>query len=170
MEEIWKDVVGFEGLYLVSNLGKVRSLVRGTKLIDKSEGIMAKTKHKGYEYVNIWKDGKCKKGIVHRLVAQAFIPNPENKPCVNHKDFNRSNNSVENLEWVTYRENIRHRNDACDFTSKYFGVCLDKASSKWYAGITHNKKQKALGYFETEYEAHLAYEAALAKLLKTGKL
>lgn len=70
--------------------------------------IKLKTSHKGYSTVELWNDGKRKIFMVHRLVASAFIPNPENKPQVNHLDFNRSNNNIENLEWVTAKENVHH--------------------------------------------------------------
>lgn len=102
--EIWKDVVGYEGLYQVSNLGKVRSLDRVVKRGWCYKGkLLTPTVNKdnGYLYVNL--AGKNK--TVHRLVALAFIPNPENKPCVGHKDTNRQNAKASNLEWVTYSEN-----------------------------------------------------------------
>lgn len=98
--EIWKDVVGYEGLYQVSNMGRVKSI-----RFDKEK--MLKTWYdKGYKYVELCVNRHRYKTGVHRLVALAFIPNPLNKPEVNHKDRNRSNNHVENLEWVTQSENV----------------------------------------------------------------
>ena len=97
--EIWKDVVGFEGLYKVSNFGRVRAvghgLRRGCIMIDKLNKI------DGYMHLTLAKNGVQYHFVTHRLVAIAFIPNPDNKPTVNHKDFNRCNNRVENLEWMT---------------------------------------------------------------------
>ena len=98
-EEIWKDVVGFEGLYKVSNKGRV--LGARKMLSSSSNGT-------GYQKVALFMGKKCCMRYVHRLVAQAFIPNPENKPEVNHKDRNKSNNCVDNLEWLTEKENFRH--------------------------------------------------------------
>lgn len=102
MEEFWKDVEGFEGLYQVSNLGQIRSLPRkGSR-----GGIMVGSKHpKGYRYITFRKDGKQYTLKVHRLVAEAFIPNPDNLPEVNHKNEDKTDNSVENLEWCSTQYN-----------------------------------------------------------------
>lgn len=97
MDEIWKDIEGYEGLYQVSNLGNVKS-VRKNKLIGNNN-------HRGYRHACLCVDGKETYKSVHRLVADAFIPNPENLPCVNHKDENKLNNVVSNLEWCTYEYN-----------------------------------------------------------------
>ena len=112
-EEIWKDVVNYEGYYQVSNLGNVRSLPHITINQRKRKGRMRKpyTNWKGYLAVCLCKDGKCKSYQVHRLVAQAFLPNPNNYPMINHKDENKKNNNVSNLEWcdVTYNNNYGNR-------------------------------------------------------------
>lgn len=102
IEEIWKPIAGFEGLYEVSNYGRVKSLTRYKKVIKPI--IM----NSGYYQYQLWHNGKCRVASGHRLVAQAFIPNPDNKPFVNHKDENKLNNFVENLEWVTHVENCRY--------------------------------------------------------------
>lgn len=100
-------VVGYEGLYEVDTKGNVYSIVqnqsrRKRKLADYSNKL-------GYRKVNLYGlDGKCSKKYIHRLVAEAFIPNPQNKPNVNHIDCDRSNNYVDNLEWCTQSENIKH--------------------------------------------------------------
>lgn len=114
MQEIWKDVEGYEGLYQVSNLGNVRGLDR-VRRNGKSHSQQCFQKGKllkpaiqksvGYKFVVLSKQGKTKGFRVHRLVAKAFIPNPNNYPCINHKDENKTNNSVENLEWCTVRYN-----------------------------------------------------------------
>ena len=112
MNEEWRDIKGYEGLYQVSNLGRVRSLnCRGHKgcigiLTPRLDG-------KGYEMVALYKEGKARNTKVHRLVAQAFIPNPNNYPQVNHKDEDKTNNNVDNLEWCTneYNHNYGTRNE-----------------------------------------------------------
>lgn len=96
MEEIWKDVDGYEGLYQVSSLGRVR---RGSRMLRQSNA------GKGYLSVMLSMDGCTKRVYVHRLVAAAFIPNPSLLPCVNHRDETRTNNTVGNLEWCTYAYN-----------------------------------------------------------------
>lgn len=114
MNEIWKPVVGYEGIYEVSNTGKVKSILRFvTSKVGKTrpykEKILKPTFcNQGYGRVTLFEDGKRVRHKVHRLVALAFIPNPENKPHVNHIDARTSNNSVYNLEWCTASENIKH--------------------------------------------------------------
>lgn len=115
--ESWKDIYGYEGSYQVSNTGKVKSLFRrvpsfpGTNKIPSTRIVHEKVlkqspiSSKG-KYFTVKLSGK--KYLVHRLIAEAFIPNPENKPYINHKDSNRHNNSIDNLEWVTHYENIQH--------------------------------------------------------------
>lgn len=100
MQEIWKPVVGYEGYYDVSNFWDVIGL--------KYYKIRKPWKNKWYLRIDLWKNWECKNMTIHRLVAQAFIPNPQNKPDVNHKDGNRENNRVDNLEWVTKSENTLH--------------------------------------------------------------
>lgn len=101
--EIWKDVSGYEGLYKVSNFGRVKSLWFGNEKI-------LKPSNNGYRYlfVNLYKNGKMKYYKVHRLVTQTFIPNPNKLPYVNHKDENPSNNRVENLEWCDQKYNLNY--------------------------------------------------------------
>jgi hypothetical protein len=104
-EEAWKDVVGYEGLYGVSNTGKLRGLYDVWRKSDLMG--LSKDTH-GYYYQGLHKDGKNSNHRIHRLVAIAFIPNPENKPQVNHINGVKTDNRVENLEWVTSKENHIH--------------------------------------------------------------
>lgn len=109
MEEIWKDIEGYEGLYQVSNLGRVKSFMAAPKTGNKSEYIMGQTLITGgYLTVYFCVNGKRSKRQVHRLVAQAFIPNPSGLPFVNHKDENKTNNVVDNLEWCTSEYNANY--------------------------------------------------------------
>jgi len=108
--EIWKDVVGYEGFFKVSNHGRVKSIDRVSMSGKKIAGRVLKTRINKdcYEYVSLNNDSKCATKSVHRLVAIAFVPNHENKPQVNHIDCCKTNNTASNLEWVTGKENIHH--------------------------------------------------------------
>lgn len=113
-KEIWRDIVGYEGYYKVSNTGFVRSIDRSVKGPRNTEyHLKGKLKHQyinrdGYCTVHLKKEGKSQQIQVHRLVAIAFIPNINNLPQVNHIDGNKANNRVENLEWVTAKQNMQH--------------------------------------------------------------
>lgn len=104
MEEIWKDIKEYEGIYQVSNLGRVKSL----KHSKEGKLLKGRVTGKGYLSVALFRNSVRKSNSIHRLVAEAFIPNPENKPEVNHIDENKLNNDVSNLEWVTSKENSNH--------------------------------------------------------------
>lgn len=97
--EIWKDIEGYEGLYQISNLGNVKSL---------KNGLLKGGKIFGYRYIGLCYNGKYKSFRVARLVAKAFIPNTENKPCVDHINAIRDDDRVENLRWVTHKENTNN--------------------------------------------------------------
>lgn len=101
MNEIWKDIEGYEELYQVSNLGRVKRVTTGRIL----KSVKASN---GYLSVSLYKDNIQTTNTIHRLVAQSFIPNPENKPEVNHIDEDKLNNMVSNLEWMTPKENLNH--------------------------------------------------------------
>lgn len=104
MKEIWKDVVGYEGQYQVSDLGNVRSVNWGNRGFTKN--LYLKPHNRGYLQVELFRDGTRKTFMVHRLVAQAFIENPNNLPLVNHKDENKYNNTPDNLEWCDNSYNV----------------------------------------------------------------
>lgn len=101
MNEVWEDIKDFEGLYQVSDQGRVKSL---------RKGIILKPSLNGSQYlrVGLYKDGKQKYFTIHRLVAERFVPNPDNLPQVNHKNGNKYKNNAENLEWVTHQQNVIH--------------------------------------------------------------
>lgn len=106
MKEEWKDIPNYEGLYQVSNFGRVKSFRRSTKFHCQNEYILKPNiASHGYAQVTLYNKTVRHKFLVHRLVADAFIPNPNNLPQVNHKDENRLNNSADNLEWCTAEYN-----------------------------------------------------------------
>ena len=115
LKEIWKDVKDYEGLYQVSNLGRVKSLDRyipntngvGVRMI---KGVILKTtiNNSGYETLALHRDGRTKRFLVHRLVGLTFIPNPENLSDINHIDENKFNNCVDNLEWMSHIDNMNY--------------------------------------------------------------
>lgn len=150
-QEIWKDITGYEGLYQVSNLGRVKSLSingitkKGFKSVKKEKILKAgKTGCKNSQYLGVVlrKKGKSKSTYVHRIVATAFIPNPENKKTVNHKDLDKLNNKATNLEWATYKENIQHswENGACTPHSV-------KGIDHWKNKLTENQVREIKSLF-----------------------
>ena len=120
IEEIWKDIKGYEGLYQVSNFGRVKNL-RRDKVLKLSE-------RGGYLRVALTINYNSKWFSVHRLVAQCFLPNVNNLPQVNHKDGVKTNNNISNLEWCTNKENSRHawRNNLCNNTFRKNRLILQK--------------------------------------------
>ena len=112
MQEIWKDIENYEGCYQVSNLGRVRSLTRKVKTFNgfrttKGQLLKPLKTNTNYYRVDLKRNQKDKYISIHRLVAQAFIPNPNNYPVINHIDGDTSNNAVTNLEWCTQSHNIK---------------------------------------------------------------
>lgn len=118
-KEVWRWVVGYEGLYMVSNKGRVMSVPRIKQTKNRRYGksgmeIAHHDNGNGYRILTLSRDGVHDQRSVHRLVAEAFIPNPSNLPEVNHKDGDKANNQVENLEWVTKSENMQHASRELD--------------------------------------------------------
>lgn len=130
MEEIWKDIKDYEGYYQISNLGKIHSCDRFVKTKGNSErfvpgrSILPYIGHGGYYYVSLYKENKNKSYTLHRLIAETFIPNRENLPCVDHINTIRTDNSIKNLKWCSFKENnnnqktIEHKRNA----SNHYGV------------------------------------------------
>lgn len=156
-QEIWKDIIGYEGLYQVSSYGTVKSLTNRLKPI-KNHSIGKG----GYPHVALWKENKQVLFYVHRLVATYFIPNHENKKCVNHISSDKKDFSIENLEWVSPLENSHHSTQKrVNRSSKYVGVFAH--SGKWESACWINNKKQYIGRFETEEEAHDAHIEFLKK-------
>jgi hypothetical protein len=148
--EIWKDVPGYEGLYQVSDLGRVKSLGNNAT---KKEKILKQSTSGIYSHINLHKKSKKKTQKVHQLVAIAFL---NHTPCglkiqVNHKDKNTKNNKLLNLEILTIEEHTKHTHP--NKSSQYTGVTFIKQTSKWMAQPIICGKRKNLGLFSTELEA-----------------
>lgn len=155
--EMWRDIKDYEGLYQVSNMGRILSLPKTHRAFSKpqksiilSPGIFKKS---GVEYLTV---GLCKSSIrktykVHRLVAQAFIVNSERKPCINHKDSNPSNNKDWNLEWCTYSENAKHMHAQ----GRHIGRCMFSVSDIKYMRFLNNKvsRKELSEFFNASYSA-----------------
>jgi len=166
-KEIFKDIPTYEGIYQISNLGNVKSL--GNDKARKEKILKVRIRCDGYYQVNLWKEGKQKTIALHVLVAMAVlghIPDGTNRTVPDHKDGDKSNNRADNLELITQRENIKRYWLTQKKSSKYIGVHWSKQKNKWRVGIYIDDKQKHLGYFKDEYEAHLAYQKALEEIKK----
>ena len=120
----WKDIEGYEGLYQVSNLGEVRSLNYRKKNITRKMKIH--TKITNYQDIQLSKNGKTQVYLIHRLVAEAFIPNPNNFPQINHRDENPKNNIWTNLEWCTAKYNCNYGNHKINISKSKKGKAFTK--------------------------------------------
>ena len=159
MIEIYRDVVGYEGIYQVSNLGNVKSFKCGKEKQRK----LSKDKD-GYLFVGLSNSGTSDVKKVHQLVAESFL---NHKRCgfklvINHIDFDKANNRVENLEIVSARENCNKKH--LKSSSIYTGVSWNKEKRKWIASIKINNKNKYLGYYTDELEASKAYQKELLNI------
>jgi hypothetical protein len=159
--EIWKTIKGYEN-YQISNLGNVKSL--NYRRTNKEKTLILRKNTHGYKVCYLYINGFSKTKQVHQLVAIAFL---NHTPCgyklvVNHINFIKTDNRVENLEIVTSRENTNLKH--IKSTSNYVGVFWDKNYKKWTSKIVINKKQKHLGRFIKEIDAHNAYQNELNKL------
>ena len=169
--EIWKDIPDYEGLYQVSNCGNVKSSAR--KLCNhkgchiskekKLKNRLCGLKDNNYLCVALYNNGR-KEFKIHQLVAIAFLNHKVSghKIVVDHINNDKLDNRVENLQLISQRENSSK--DKKNKTSKYTGVCLNKARNKWTSHIRISNKLKNLGSFTNEYEANLAYQNKLKEL------
>ena len=169
MNEIWKDVPGYEELYQVSNLGNIKSLSRlktnGRSSYISKDLIMKHHKDRNGYLCVLLHNNNIKTFKVHQLVAMAFL---NHIPCghkivVDHINHNKLDNRLENLQLITNRENCSK--DVKNKTSKYTGVCWDKARNKWKVGLKINGNTINLGRYKCELAAHLAYQNKLKELI-----
>ena len=156
MIEIWKTIIGFDG-YFISNLGEVKSFKH-----DKINGKilrLRKGKEGGYFSVALRKDNKTRSTYIHRLVAQHFLDDWSPTLVVDHIDEDKLNNRYDNLRMCTLGENNNYyrKNHKHEYTSEYFGVSWNTKRKKWYVFKRENNKQKFIGSFKNEEEAHNAY-------------
>ena len=167
MEEIYRDIPGYEGRYQVSNLGNVKSLIRN-KLLKPGRN------HFGYLVVNINKSPgeSCRCFFVHQLVAMAFLGHlpDRHKITVDHINGVKDDNRLENLQLTTNRENVsRGKKLKKNKSSQFTGVChYPQRKNPWFASIQINKKVKCLGYYPTELEAANAYQTALNQIKQSN--
>lgn len=166
MKEIWKDIVGYEGLYQVNECGNVKSLSRtitkgNITYVTKDKILKQSVDSVGYPYVNLSDYKKQKTFRVHQLVAVAFlnhIPDKHKGLVIDHIDGNKLNNMTTNLQLITNKKNTSK--DRKNKTSKYTGVSWHKQSNKWLAQFREKGSVKYLGTFETKEEARDAYNVS----------
>lgn len=162
-KEYWKPVIGYETYYEVSNYGRVRSLNYYGKT-GKTVILHQKKLSSGYMMLQLSKNNKQKDWLVHILVAKAFIQNPDNYPCVNHKDENRANNNVDNLEWCTYGYNNNYgtRNEKISkaLTGRKMSEKTKKKVSKRKKGIPNFKKRKKVYQYTLDNQLVKVWESA----------
>lgn len=148
IEEIWKDIKGYEGLYQVSNLGRVKSFKGVSERILKPQ-----FDNKGYTHVHLCKNSRRTQVTVHRLVAEAFIQNKENKPQVNHIDEDKTNNMVSNLEWMTANENNNHGTRTARTLKPIVGIDIANGETNSYSSV--NQCAESLGLWGQNISAVL---------------
>lgn len=172
MNEIWKDIVGYEGLFQVSSLGRFKSngfyytqrvgkakkpvvLYAAPKILSQSYSV------EGYLVVSLTKNGKTKQYKAHRIIGQAFIPNPEGKSQINHKNGIKDDNRIENLEWVTPQENTIHAHQT--------GLCKKLGHANFVAQI--NERGETINVYKSALSAAKAIQRSgsnLAKICRQG--
>jgi len=164
MKEIWKDIKGYEGHYLISNYGIVKSIKYNKERLLK-QGIDTSK----YFFVNLSNMNKRDTFRIHILVWDHFGNGKRNGRFlqVDHQDENRLNNHIDNLQLLTPRDNVSKGRMKYDYSSKYIGVSLHKPTQKWRATIYIDGKSNHLGLFINEFSAHLQYQKKLKKLNKT---
>ncbi len=154
VNEVWKEIKNYKN-YSVSSCGRVRNIKRDNILR------ISLTVH-GYPKVRLYNNGIGKTFTIHKLVSNAFLK--EKGEVTNHKDFNKENNHVSNLERISQRENVKHSKQRLNSYSRFTGVSYWKRNRKWGATIFFNGKNKFLGLFDREIDAKNKYESFLLTL------
>lgn len=168
--EIWKEIPDLP--YDISSHGQVRRHATAAYKHKDKTFVLPYISNKGYVIVNLYLKSKVHKFLLHRLIATAFIPNPDNLPVINHIDGNPLNNSIDNLEWCTQSHNMQHawvdipdnERARCasvkrvGASSQYKGVSWSSARKRWCVYVTVDKKRNGLGRFKNEIEAAKAYD------------
>ena len=156
INEVWRSIDGYVN-YQVSNVGRIRNANTGKVL----RGI---SHTEGYLHVKLTGTQGRRNEFIHRLVAREFIDNPDNKRCVDHINYDKTDNAVNNLRWATHSENSRNMSKRNHASSKYLGVCWEPRRQTWRASITTNGHARHVGYFDIEEDAAKAYdERAIAE-------
>lgn len=159
IKEIWKDIQGYENLYQISSLGRVKSLGNGGSNNSKEKIIKQYITPNGYLRVTLSKQGELKKYLVHRLVGQAFIPNPDNKPEIDHIDTNPQNNIISNLRWVTRIENRNNLITLINYSKANKGKKLSQEAKEKMSKalskpiVQYNLDNKLIGIYESVKQA-----------------
>ena len=146
--EVWRSIENYDN-YVVSSFGRVKNTKTGKVLKASDNG-------HGYLIIDLYENAIRKSYQVHRLVANAFINNPDNKNCVDHKDNNRTNNNISNLRFATSKENNQNRKLSSRNTSGCKGVCFDKRAKKWHAQIKIDGIRVHIGYYDNLEDAKIA--------------
>lgn len=151
MKEEWKDVFGYEGIYQASTLGNIKN-IKTNKTLKPFKNT------NGYYQVELWKNGKGKQIVVHKIIAKTFLSNPSNLPQINHKDENKTNNSIDNLEWCTAKYNSNYGTRNLKLSSPV--ICIEL--NKKYSSIKEASKELKI------QQAHISGCCAKRKHYKTA--
>lgn len=165
--EIWCDIKGFKGLYKISNMGNIISLERlvnckgNKKRLKKQLTVKQELLKCGYYRVTLSKNNTTKRYMVHRLVASHFLLNQNKRKIVNHKDSNKTNNNVKNLQWTTSRGNCWHYQNSIG--NKNIGVSFVKGMNRYQVSVLYNNKKNYLGSFKDKESAIIKHSKFINK-------
>lgn len=162
-KEIWKDIVGYEGMYQISNIGRIKSLKRKGVTSDR---ILNTGLCHGYLTVTLTKDKRLNQKLISRLLFEHFKGNLIDGMVIDHRDNVKLNNNLDNLQQITIRENASKDRFRANTSSEYLGVSWCNIKSKWRATIYDGNKRKHIGYYEDEKQASIEYQKEKEIILK----